>query len=298
MEKATKLLLALLLTAGMPAVYADENTVHKDQKSIAAIPELDCIIEPSEIVDLGTAVSGLIKSIDIDRSDQVEKGRVVVQLESSVEQASVNLASARAKIETAIELRQANLKLGYITQSRSKELLQNAAISAHEMDQVKTDIRVAELNLKQEQENKIIAGMDLKRAMVLLQQRKIQSPVNGVVMQRFKSVGEYVDNDPILRIAKLDPLHVEVIVPVNYMGTILPGMEADINPVVGDSNTYRAKVERVDQVVDASSGTFGVQLSIPNPDYQISAGLRCTANIFPKNKGLGQEIALSAWLAR
>ncbi len=294
MDKPINLVLGVILISISHTILATESTHRIDANSIAQMPDRDCIIEPSEIVDLGTAVSGLIKSIRVDRSDRVEKDHVVVQLESGVEQASVNLASARAKLDTAIELRKASLELGYVTQRRSTELLQSAAISVQDMDQIKTDIRVAELNLRQEQDNKRMAGMDLSRAMAILQQRKIKSPVTGVVMERFKSVGEFVDDDAIMRIAKLDPLHVEVIMPVDYLGSITPGMQAKVTPVIGDSQTHFATVERVDQVVDAASGTFGVQLSLPNPDYKITAGLRCTMAFVDPDQKNQEKIASNA----
>jgi len=44
--------------------------------------------------------------------------------------------------------------------------------------------------------------------------------------------------------------------------------------------TYTAKVVIVDRVIDAASGTFGVRLEIPNPKYELPAGLKCRV-IFP-----------------
>jgi len=39
--------------------------------------------------------------------------------------------------------------------------------------------------------------------------------------------------------------------------------------------TYAATVTVVDRVLDAASGTFGVRLTLPNPDLQLPAGIRC-----------------------
>ena len=241
----------------------------------------DCVIEPSEIVDLGSAVSGLIREVHADRSDLVKEGQSLVVLESDAEEASVKLAAARASLETGIRLREADLALSHSTQTRSNKLMKNAAISEQDMDKVRTDVRVAELNLDQERENKRIAGLELQKAMALLQQRNIRSPVSGVVMERFKAAGEHVSDDPIMRIAQLDPLHVEIILPASELGRIKEGMDAVVSPVVGDDADYFAIVERVDRVVDTASGTFGVRLSLPNPDYAITAGLRCNLSFLP-----------------
>jgi RND family efflux transporter MFP subunit len=243
-------------------------------------PELDCVIEPSEIVDVGSAVPGVVESILVDRSDLVKQGAVLAHLESSIEQATLDLAKVRAQLNTAIELRQENAAFGYLTQKRNQALLHKAAISMQDMDQLKTETRIAELQVRQEKENKRIAALEFLRAQALLDQRTIHSPVDGVVMERFKSVGEYVENEPLLRVARLNPLYVEVIVPVAYLGQVKQGMQAQVHTRLPDPTEYLATVERVDQVADAASGTFGVRLSLANPDYQIPAGLRCKLDFF------------------
>ena len=246
------------------------------------IPELDCVIQPSAVVDVGSAVPGMVETLQVDRSDLVSKGAVVARLESSVERATLALAQARASLDTAIELRQQKAAFGYLTQQRNQALLHKSAISMHDMDQLKTETRIAKLQVKQERENKRIAELEYQRAQAVVQRRSVRSPVDGVVMERFKSVGEYVEDDPLLRVAQLDPLHVEVIVPVAHLGQITPGMQAQVTAVVPGADTHLAKVERVDRVADAASGTYGVRLSLANPQYLIPAGLRCSLHFLPQ----------------
>ncbi len=248
----------------------------------APIPEFDCVIEPSEIVDVGSADPGVIERIDVQRNDRVKKEEVIAMLESSVEQATLKLAKTRASLNTAIELRRQSAEFGSMTQQRNQALVQKAAISRQDMDQLRTETRIAELQVQQELENKRIAKLEYLRAQAILQRRIIRSPMNGIVMERFKSAGEYVEEKPILRIAQLDPLHVEVIVPVEYLGRIKKGMQAKVTAVVPGADALTATVDRVDIVADAASGTYGVRLNLPNPDYLISAGLRCHADFLPQ----------------
>ncbi len=255
------------------------------------IPELDCVIEPSEVVDVGSAVPGVVQAIHAYRSDLVEKGAVIAELESTVEQAALELAKTRAALNTGIELRQESATLGHLTQKRNQKLLKTSAISVQEMDTLKTETRMAELQVRHEKDNKRIAGLDYRRARAVLQRRTIRSPVDGVVMERFKSVGEYVEDEPMLRVAQLDPLHVEVIVPVDYLGRITPGMQAQVTPIVAGSGAHLATVERVDLVSDAASGTFGVRLSLSNPNYKIPAGLRCRLSFLPPEQQNSPEVA-------
>ena len=245
------------------------------------IPDLDCIIEPSEVVDVGSAVPGVIESIHAKRTDFVKKGGIVAELESSVERATLQLTKVRAELETAIALRQETAALGQRTQKRNQKLFSKSAISEQIMDETKTQTRVARFQVQQEKDNMRIAELEYLRSQAALQRRSIQSPVDGVVMERFKSVGEYVEDQPILRVAQLDPLHVEVIAPVESLGRIAPGMQADVTLDVPGFETHQAKVERVDRVADAASGTYGVRLLLPNPDFSIPAGIRCRLVFMP-----------------
>ncbi|MDP4549222.1 efflux RND transporter periplasmic adaptor subunit [Marinobacter sp. MDS2] len=258
------------------------------------IPVQDCVMEPSEIVDVGSVVPGVVDAIHVYRSDLIKKGAVIVELESSVEQASLELARARANQNTAIELREESARFGTLTQNREQALLRKSAISQHDWDKTKTEARIAELQVKQEQDNKAIYELEYRRAQLVLEQRRIRSPVDGVVMERFKSVGEFVEDEPVARVAQLNPLHVEVIVPVDYLGSIVPGMQADVRTGLANSGEYRATVERVDRVADAASGTYGVRLSLPNPDYTIPAGLRCQLTFLPQTQQKPQTVAVQS----
>jgi len=276
----TRFLISILFTILlMGSAEAEDKLLEGD--GAHTIPELDCVIEPSEIVDVGSAVPGLIEAIYAYRNDLLHKGTVIANLESSVERATLLLSKAHAELTTSIELRQESAAFEGRTQQRNQVLFQKSSLSAQDMDRLKTETRIAQLQVRQEKDNKHIAELEYRRAQATLLRRTIRSPVEGVVMERFKSVGEYIDEDPILRVAQLDPLHVEVIVPVEYLGRITPGMGAEVTPVVSSHGIHIATVTRVDLVADAASGTFGVRLSLSNPDYTIPGGLRCQLGFLP-----------------
>ena len=69
------------------------------------LPDFDCVIEPSVIADLGSAVPGVIDMIYATRSDSIKKGEVLATLDSSVANANMVLSKARAELDTSISLR-------------------------------------------------------------------------------------------------------------------------------------------------------------------------------------------------
>lgn len=129
--------------------------------------------------------------------------------------------------------------------------------------------------------NERLADLELRKSTAELARRIIRTPVSGVVIERALSTGEFVKQDPIMKIAQLDPLRVEAFAPVEMLGEIGTGMEVEVMPEAPVGGVYRAKVTVVDRVLDAASGTFGVRMELPNPDYQLPAGLRCKVR-FPK----------------
>lgn len=259
--------LTFLLCVTSPVVTGNKTI-------LSEIKPLDCVIQPSELIEVGSAESGIIENIYFDRSQHVKKGDHLVQLDARVERMDTHLAAKKASTKTAVELRDSIVKLGYKTRNRTTDLLNDNLIPKQEIDKIDNDIRIAELNLKLEKENREIAEINYERALAILDRRSIVSQVDGVVLKRYKSVGERVNDDPILRIAKLDPLHVEAVLPMRYLHSIKMGMTATVS-ATNSAAAQKATVTVIDQVMDAASGTFGVRLSMQNPDYTIPAGVLC-----------------------
>lgn len=246
----------------------------KNNIQLADLTPSDCVVKPSEIIEVGSPTSGVIESIFFDRGQHVQLGNHLVQLDSRVEIMDTHLASTKASTSTAIDLRKSIVKLGYKTKERSIELVRDELIPDQEIDKIENDLRIAELNLKLEEENKDLADIAYERSLAVLDRRSILSKVDGVIVKRYKSVGERVNDDPILQIAQLDPLHIETVLPMKYYPQLHEGMIATVSPVTGPQS-YNATVSVVDQVMDPASGTFGVRLTLDNPEYQIPAGVLC-----------------------
>ncbi len=230
------------------------------------------LIEPWVVVDVGTPVEGIVDRVTVDRSDPIEKGQILVQMDSSVEWAALEKAKAMATFDGEIELQKTQLAFAKRTHNRFKRL---EAVANHDKDQAKTEIIRASHRLKQAREKKTLAQFELKKARAILNLRSIKSPISGVVVERYVSPGEYVDNQPLLRVAQIDPLRVEAIVPAQMFGRIVPGMTATIVPELPEYGEQVATVTIVDKLIDAASSTFGVRLELPNAEQQIPSGLKC-----------------------
>jgi len=244
---------------------------------------MDCVINPSIVADLGSQIPGVLNTVYVDRSDFVELGELIAELESGVDMASLELARKRAVLTAEIELRQTRAAYGQRQHQRIEDLYGRNVISTTDMDQTQTDTKLIQIQLRQALDNQKLAQLELLRAQEIVARSAIRSPITGVVMERFKTIGEYVDDQPIVRVAQLSPLHVEVIIPVEQLGKVHIGMLADVwSDAIGEK--WQAVVSRIDRVADIASGTYGVRLTLENPDYKIPAGLRCRLNFLPADK--------------
>ena len=248
----------------------------------------DCLIEPNQTVELRSPVEGVIHDVLVKRGDRVRAGQVLVQLDSSVEQSSVELAKYRAQVSG--RLQSARNRLDYTSKKyeRSQELHSKEFVAAQARDEAQAEKLLAESAYKEAQEELEVARLEYRQAQDALSRRTLRSPFEGVVVDRLLNPGDLAESGtgrkPILKLAQVRPLRVEVVLPIEAYGQIKRLSTADITPeALGGS--YKATVTIVDSVFDAASGTFGVRLELPNTASALPAGVRCKAD-FPALRGM------------
>lgn len=252
--------------------------------------KLDCLIEASATLKIGAPVPGLIRNVMVDRGDVVRQGQVLAQLENDVEEAAVAAARSRAENDNPVNSGQARVEFLHRKFKRMETLRVNNTVTEAAYDEAKTDERVAILALKEAELNLDIAKSELRRAEGMLRQRIILSPLDAVVTERVLGPGEYrTEQAHIFVLARMNPLYVEVFVPLALFGQVRPGMVAEVEPEAPVGGRYSATVTVVDTLFDASSGTFGVRLTLPNPDLSLPGGLRCKIRFLDQAGELGQN---------
>lgn len=238
----------------------------------------DCMIEARQKVDIRSPVEAVIESVQVQRGDLVRKGQIIATLESGPERAALQLAQSRATMQGELKAAEARVDLTQKKLLRAEELYKQNFVSVNARDEAEADFRLATEQLHQAQENQRLAELEVKRAAEVLAMRTIRSPFSGVVVEIMQKPGEFSASnikDPILKLAEIDPLNVEVVLPVGLYGQIAVGTRGTVMPEKPIGGSYGAVVKVVDRVIDAASGTFGVRLELPNRERKIPAGVRC-----------------------
>lgn len=236
---------------------------------------LACLIEPSQVVDIGSPVVGVLATVAVERGDTVRRGMVVATLRREVERANLSAASQRSDVQAELRAARAAAELARSKLVRAEDLRRQNFISEVAVEQARSEAEVAYRRVDAVREQQRAAASDTETARSQFAQRELTATIDGVVVDRFLHPGERVDDKPILRIARLDPLRVELVLPLSDLGRLKAGDALQLKPDYPGATRKTATVERVDKIVDAASRTFRARLTLPNPDHAILAGVRC-----------------------
>ena len=194
--------------------------------------EYDCLIEARQALDIRSPVEGVIETVHVQRGASVKKGQTLAMLFSGPERASLDLARSRAGNEGEIKAAEARVELTRKKFERAEELVKKNFVSANARDEAEAEYRLAAEQLRVAQENRRLNELEVKRAEEILAQREIRSPVTGVVVEVLLRPGELTSSnqkDPIVKLMQIDPLNVELILPVQAYGRIKTGQRAYIS---------------------------------------------------------------------
>lgn len=256
-----------------------------ERGSIISLVTATGTINPVVSVQVGTQVSGMIKSLHADFNSVVKAGEIVAMIDPEPfkarrDQAASNLDMSKANVARArTDLAQRKREL-----DRVKTLVAQEFVSQNDVDVATTNFQaaeaqvgVAEAQVKQAEAALNAAELDLKYTV-------IRSPVNGIVVARNVEVGQTIAASfatPNLFLIALDltKMQVDTNVSESDIGGITEGKEAtfsvDAYPgyqFAGTIRQVRLAPINVQNVV-----TYNVVVNVDNQDLRLKPGM--TANV-------------------
>ena len=213
---------------------------------------------PGTIQAIGTAVAvqgvtvsadlpGTVDKIHFESGKWIEKGDVLVEMDTRQERAQ--LAAAEAQKD-----------LSHVNFKRMKELVDEGVVSRQEYDQALAQQRQGD------------AGTDQIRATIA--RKTIRAPFSGILGIRQVNLGQYLAaGDPIVPLQSVDPIYVNFNVPQESAGQVQVGSAIQIsaNDLAGVS--FSGKVTAVNSVVDPSTRNVEIQATVPNPKNRLRPGM-------------------------
>lgn len=218
-------------------------------------------VDPEIINNISSSTPNRIKEIYVDDGMTVSKGQKLVVLddvnivnyETQVANAKANLQNIQTNYNRALEL----YKIGGGTK-QNVDAMETQLISA------KNSLASAERTLRNARENTVLTA-----------------PISGVVTKRNYDPGDMTGALPILTIAKVQPVKVVCNISESELSKVHKGMLADVTFDTYGDQVFPGTITMISPTVDASSRTFGIEITVPNADNKILPGMfgRVTLNL-------------------
>lgn len=260
--------------------------------SIQLVRTFTGAVEAMEEFVIAPKISGRVIELNVDLSDQVNRGQIVARLDNdeyiqAVRQARADLAVAKANLAEANSLESlANRELKRIEKLRKKGVASETQLDAAKREaltrQAAKQVREAQLSRAQAQiqTSEIRLGYTEVRA-----DWRTESQGPRVVAERIIDEGETVSaNTPLLRIVALDPVKAVFYVSETSYARLKSGQLVKLSTDAYPGREFAAEIVRIAPVFQESTRQAQVELKINNPEQLLKPGMYVRAQVILEEK--------------
>jgi len=251
-------------------------------------------LEPTNQVEVGSELSGIVESVDVDYNDKVKVGQVLAKLDTEKLEAQVVKSQATLESAQAIVLQaEANLLEARNELDRLKQVWEKTnkkAPSQHDLDAAEAAYKRAQAVLASSSAQVAEAQATLDANKTDLGKAAIRSPINGIVLTRQVEPGQTVAASlqaPTLFTLAEDLTKMELHVDVDEadVGQVNEEQEAVFTVDAYPELTFQATVKQVRYGSQTVNGvvTYETVLDVDNSDLLLRPGMTATADITVKN---------------
>ena len=224
---------------------------------------LDAIgtVAPVQGVTVSADLPGVVDRIAFDSGRTVDKGDVLVQLDTRQEQAQL------AGAESQVELARVNFE-------RMRGLVEQDAVSRAEFDAAAAAHQQAEARVRE--------------IRATIERKTIRAPFAGVLGIRQVNLGQYLTGgDPIVPLQSLNPVYVNFGVPQQEAGKMRQGRSVRITVGELGEGQFTGHVTAIDSIVDPTTRNVQVQATLSNPGGKLRPGMFVQAQVMV---GAGRQV--------
>ncbi len=291
-ESSNFVLVVAMLLSGGTVVMADDSSLRDDRKSKNEISvyydltEMDTsslghslqgLTKPRKYSELTAKVAGGIKTVFVKEGDIVPQGTPLAVIDDQSARAAVKVAEVKANQDAAIERSRLDLRIEDERLARLKSAVNFNATSDLELWEKKAARDQRRAILDEANEAAELAQAQLMQAQVELENHKIVAPFTGQVIQIMTKAGTAPQpGEPVVIIADLSELEVEMHLPLSQFGKIKVGDRLQLSAQQPVSRMIEAKVISVSPLINPTSNTFRCLFVIDNSDKKLPAGFAVT----------------------
>lgn len=247
--------------------------VKVERGDIIQLAQANGTINPVSVINVGTQISGVVKTINADFNQIVEQGQVLAELDKRVLEAALAQSSAQLRKARAASV------LAKVTYERRKALVEEGAAS-------KADVDAAAQQVEATAGDEAIAEASVKRDETNLGFAVITAPVAGVILSRDVDVGQTVaasfQTPTLFKIApSLKNMQIDTNLSESDAGSITEGQKAAFTVDAFPGRTFEGKVRqiRLSPTTVQNVVTYNVVVDVDNADLKLLPGMTAFVRI-------------------
>ena len=235
-------------------------------------------------VDVAFKVNGYVQSIlqmkgadgkprNVQAGDSVTTGTVLAVVKDDT------YRNTLIKSQADLQNSRASLSKAQADFSRYTRLLEQKVVAKADYDAVKQQYESAQASVG-------AAQATVKQAQVDLDDCKLKSPMNGLVLNRTIEVGTLVSPNTVgFQLGDTSKVKVVFGVPGSIVGELKTGTELAVTTDAFPGQTFNAAITKVAAVADPNTHVFDIEATIPNPDSPPARRYDCRASFAGRNSG-------------
>jgi len=270
MKRIFSLLIPLLTL--FPATAPGEDEKITDSRFLT-------YLRPIQEIELATAESGIVTTLLVKPGDRVVRGQEIVQLNLAVIEAQLAQAEAQAKGEGRIKAAAAERDIARHRLDIIEDLRSRGSTNDAERDKAISALAVTEGQLEAAEDERALYRLESATIRAQLDQRILRSPIDGVVTEVTRSVGESAearDTDAPHYLAKVVDL-TRLVARVHIPAAAAAGIALDQTLLFvldnHEKTSAKGQVRFISPTVEASTGLTEVHLEFENADGKLPSGI-------------------------
>ena len=275
-RRGQKRALAASVDSSQRAPVRVETIAPKSGASERAL-ELPGTVQALQETVLFARASGFVRAWRVDMGDKVKKGQVLAEIETP--ELDQELSQAQAQLlqtEASLTLAKANRDLANANLARARRLAPSGVLSRAELEQSQAQAEVGGASVNVASANVAAQQANIRRLNQLKAFARVTAPFAGTITQRTVEIGVLVtagNNQPLFKIAALDPARVFVQVPQDVAPSVRPGVSGNVTLREYPGRTFAGEVMRSAGELDPSTRTMNTEIRVLNKDGALLPGM-------------------------
>lgn len=238
-----------------------ENVMRVQPRMLESGPLIVGTLEARRSATARAEVGGALLEMKAEQGEPVKKGQLLARIDDA------GLRDQLVAARSAVRVARDALRVAKAEEERNATLEKQGVITRRDAERTQLARAQAEGQLSDAQARVVVAEQQLGRT-------RVEAPMDGVVSERQANAGDIVQvGAPLFTVVDPSSLRLEASVPAEDLGQLQAGTPVGFSVTGYGNRSFTGRIERINPVVDPSTGQVRIYVTIPNTQKALMAGL-------------------------